>query len=83
MKTLRKAAALIAISFTLGGVVEPLTTPATTVEAKAVKVWIAPHHGYRYHYTKSCRGLNPAISVKHVTRTWAKHHHYTLCHWEK
>lgn len=83
MKALRKAAALIAVSFTLGGIVEPLTAPTPTVEAKATKVWIAPNHGHRYHYSKHCRGLNHAGKLKHVSMTWAKHAHYSLCHWEK
>ncbi|MFC6288661.1 hypothetical protein [Levilactobacillus angrenensis] len=83
MKNLRKAVAIIAVTFTLGGVVEPLTTPIPDAQAKAVKVWIAPHHGHRYHYTKACRGLNHAGKLKHVTKKWAKHHHYSLCGWEK
>lgn len=83
MKTFRKVLTIIAVTFTLGGVVEPLTAPAPAAQAKSVKVWIAPNHGHRYHYSKHCRGLNPANRVKHVTKKWAKSHHYTLCHWEK
>lgn len=45
MKTLRKAALLIAVTFTLGGLAEPVATQTTTAEAKSAKVWIAPHHG--------------------------------------
>lgn len=83
MKTMRQALANIAVTFTLGGVVEPLTAPVPDVQAKAVKVWIAPNHGHRYHYSKTCRGLNHAGKLKHVTKKWAKHHHYSLCGWEK
>jgi len=83
MKTLRKALTLIAITFTLGGVVEPLTAPVPNPEAKSAKVWIAPNHGHRYHFDKTCRGLNHAGKLKHVTKKWAKAHHYTLCGWEK
>ena len=35
--------------------------------AKAKKVWIAPKSGKCYHYSKSCRGLRNARSVKKVT----------------
>ncbi|MCH4123252.1 MAG: hypothetical protein LKH74_01630 [Levilactobacillus sp.] len=83
MKHLRQAVAIIAVTFTLGGVVEPLTTPIPAAQAKTTKVWIAPNHGHRYHYSKTCRGLNHAGKLKHVTKKWAKHHHYTLCGWEK
>ncbi|AYM03172.1 hypothetical protein [Levilactobacillus yiduensis] len=83
MKTMRQALAIIAVTFTLGGVVEPLTAPVPDAQAKAVKVWIAPNHGHRYHYSKTCRGLNHAGKLKHVTKKWAKHHHYSLCGWEK
>ncbi|MFC6260247.1 hypothetical protein [Levilactobacillus fujinensis] len=83
MKKIRRAMALVAVSFTLGGMVEPLTVPTPTAEAKATKVWIAPNHGKKYHYDKHCRGLNNAGKLKHVTLKWAKHTHYKLCGWEK
>lgn len=60
MKTLRKAALLIAATFTLTGVAEPLAIQATTAEAKASKVWIAPNHGKEAHFAKNCRGLSHA-----------------------
>ncbi|KRL93657.1 hypothetical protein ACUIJQ_11285 [Levilactobacillus hammesii] len=83
MKVLRKAALLIAVTFTLGGVAEPLAVQTVTAEAKSTKVWIAPHHGKKYHYGKDCRGLSHAGKLKHVTLKWAKGHHYKLCGWEK
>lgn len=83
MQRLRKAVLLIAVTFTLGGLAEPLATPAMTAEAKSAKVWIAPHHGKKFHYGKHCRGLNHAGKLKHVTLKWAKGHHYKLCGWEK
>lgn len=83
MKTLRKAALLLAATFTLTGVAEPMVIHTTTAEAKASKVWIAPNHGKKYHYAKNCRGLSHAGKLKHVTLKWAKSHHYKLCGWEK
>jgi len=52
MKVIRKAALFIAVTFTLGGVAEPLAVQTVTAEAKSTKVWIAPHHGKKYHYGK-------------------------------
>ncbi|WP_125681153.1 hypothetical protein [Levilactobacillus yonginensis] len=83
MKTVRKAAMLLAITFTLGGAAQPLAAPTSTAEAKTQKIWIAPNHGKKYHYDKHCRGLNHAKKLKRVSLKWAKQHHYKLCGWEK
>ena len=79
MKALRKAAILVAATFTIGGGMT--TVPAAPVQAKTKYVWTAPAHGTKYHYKKHCRGLNNAGRLRHVTLKWAKHHHYKLCKW--
>ena len=81
MRLLTKATATIVLTatLTLGGAAPIIPTQ---VEAKAGYVIIAPNHGKKYHYTKSCRGLNNAGRLKFVTKKWARAHHYKLCKWE-
>ncbi|MDT6980488.1 hypothetical protein [Levilactobacillus zymae] len=80
---LRQATLLVVSTLTLTGMLAPVTTPQLTAEAKATKVFIAPKHGKKYHYSRSCRGLNHSVKTKRVTLKWAKQHHYKLCGWEK
>ena len=77
MQTLKRLTATITILVTLGGGLVSL--PPQPVQARTAYVWIAPNHGKKYHYRKSCRGLNRAKSKRHVKLIWAKHHGYKRC----
>ncbi|GAF37395.1 hypothetical protein [Lentilactobacillus farraginis] len=81
MGKIKTAAIIIAATFTFGGAI--VVQPPLQTSAKTTYVWIAPRHGKKYHYSKSCRGLNNAGKKVHVTLHWAKAHHYKLCGWEK
>lgn len=80
MKALRKTAILIAATFTIGGGMTAI--PAAPAQAKTRYVWIAPYSGKKYHYYKHCPGLRNHRYLRHVTKKWAKKHHYKLCGWE-
>ncbi|WP_282801735.1 hypothetical protein [Secundilactobacillus kimchicus] len=82
MKTFTKIASTIVLSFTLamGGAIP---TVPTDVQARTRVVYIAPHYGKKYHFSRHCRGLNNAGKITKHTLKWARAHHYTLCGWEK
>ncbi len=82
MKTLKKAAVMLSVTFTfvLGGAVP--ATPATTVShARTTHVWIAPGYGTKWHHSKNCRGLSAAGYKKAVSLHWARSHGYRMCKW--
>ncbi|MFD1124657.1 hypothetical protein ACFQ22_04675 [Lentilactobacillus raoultii] len=81
MTKLKMATVITAVSFMFGGIA--VVQPPMHAAARTTYVWIAPHHGKKYHYTRNCRGLSNAGKKVHVTLHWAKAHHYRLCGWEK
>ncbi|MFC6181891.1 hypothetical protein [Lactiplantibacillus daowaiensis] len=79
MTKLKRIALTMMVVFTFGGGLTAL--PPETVQARTTYVWIAPKYGKKYHYNRSCRGLNHASRTKRVKLSWAKRHYYKLCKW--
>lgn len=55
---------------------------ANTTNPNERTVYIAPNHGKKYHYDRSCRGLRTAVSISSMTESEAQAQGYTLCKWE-
>ncbi len=47
MLKLKKATLTVAVAFTVGGGL--MSLPPQDVSARTTYVWIAPHHGKKYH----------------------------------
>ncbi|WP_125007737.1 hypothetical protein [Lentilactobacillus kosonis] len=83
MNKLKRAVILIGMVFTIQTAGSAILVPPVDSHARTTYVWIAPHYGKKYHFSRNCRGLNNAGYERHVTIHWARAHHYRLCGFEK
>ena len=83
MKTLKRAVITVVVAFGIQTAGSFVAQPPVESQARTTYVWIAPHHGKKYHFSKYCRGLNNAGYKRHVSLHWARAHHYRLCGWER